>query len=261
MNLIKKIWWLPLLIYMIISPSFISDKLYDGICRDISISVSDSVQYRFITSGKLLSMLQDEGPELLGARLGSINIREIESMLRQLRELETVEVYLTTDGVLHVEADQRDPLMRVISEYGNNYYIDKYGMVIPHSNIFTPRLTVVSGNIEVPDSCILGRSILEQEDNSRIKQAFRIIEFIYEDEFWSRQLEQIWINEVGDFELVPRVGDHIVKFGPPENYETKFNILRTFYDQSLPAAGWEKYEEIDMRFRGQLVCRKKNNLF
>lgn len=245
------------MIYMTISPSFMSDKLYDQICRDISISVTDSMHYRFITSGKLLTILQDKGPELLGERLGSIDVREIESMLKQFRELETVEVYLTTDGVLHVEADQRDPLMRVITGYGNSYYIDKYGMVIPHSNIYTPRLTVVSGNIEVPDSCILGHSILEQKDNSRIKQAFRIIEFIYEDEFWSSQLEQIWINEKGDYELVPRVGGHIVKLGSPENYETKFNILRTFYNQSLPAAGWEKYGEIDMRFKGQLVCRKK----
>lgn len=257
MRVIKKIWWLPLVVYMIIMPSFISGKVYDQPCSDIRISITDSVKYKFVTPGRLLTLVQDGEPELLGSRLKSIDTERIEQMLSSLPELESLEVYLTADGAIHIEADQRDPLMRIITAWGNNYYIDNYGFVIPHSNAYTPRMLVVSGNIEVPDECIMGESILEQDQDMMIRQVYSIAEYINSNEFWKRQVEQLYIDKKGEIELVPRVGDHIVKFGRPGNYESKFTVLGTFYRKTLPSAGWDRYKEIDMRYKGQLVCRKK----
>ncbi|MEA1885619.1 MAG: hypothetical protein U9N72_00195 [Bacteroidota bacterium] len=257
MKILKKIWWLPLLIYMIIIPSFMADKYYNELCREIKISIKDSMEYRFITPGNLLSMVQKEKMNYLGAELHNIDLERIEDILKGVRELEDVEVFTTADGILHIDADQRDPVMRVITSYGNNYYIDKNGFVIPHSNTFTPRLIVASGNISMPDSCILGKSIFEQDKNLMVKQTFKMVEYINGDEFWKRFIEQIWINEKEEFELVPRVGEHIVKFGNADDFEWKFRILRTFYKEKMPTAGWDKYDEIDMRFKGQLVCIKK----
>lgn len=257
MKILKKIWWLPLLIYMTLIPSFMADKYYHELCREIKISIKDSMEYRFITPGSLLSMVQEEKLDILGSELYNIDLEGIEDILKDVRELEEVEVFTTADGILHIDADQRDPLMRVITSYGNNYYIDKNGFVIPHSITFTPRLIVVSGNISVPDSCIIGKNIFEQDENSIVKQTFRMVEYINGDEFWSRFIEQIWINEKGELELVPRVGEHLVKFGSADDFEWKFRILRTFYKEKIPAVGWDKYDEIDMRFNGQLVCTRK----
>lgn len=246
-----------MIMYMIIMPSFMSDKFDNEVCREIKISIADSMENKFITPGNLLSMIQEENIKILGNELSNINLGRIEKILNGLRELECVEVYTTAEGVLHVVADQRDPVMRVITSYGNNFYIDKYGFVIPHSNRYTPHLIVASGYIEVPDSCILGRSIFQQEENTLVKQTFRMAEHVNNDEFWNRLIEQIWINEKGEFELVPRVGGHIVKFGTAEDYEWKFRVLRTFYKEKMTIAGWDRYVEIDMRFKGQLVCTKK----
>lgn len=242
---------------MIIIPSFMSDRVYNELCREIKITIVDSSEYRFISSDRILSMIQDEEIEALGLGLETINLEGIEDLLSSVRELECAEVYTTADGVLHVDADQRDPVMRVITSYGNNYYIDKHGYVIPHRHIYTPRMIVVSGNIEVPDSCIMGKSILTGDDNAMVKKAFSLVEFINADEFWKRMIEQVWINDRSEIELVPRMGDHIVKFGEADNYEWKFNVLGTFYRDVMPVAGWDKYRELDMRFKGQIVCRKK----
>ncbi len=257
MRVIKKIWWLPLVLYMILVPSFMSARVYDQPCRGISISIIDSMEYKFVTPGRLLTTVQDEAPDLLGSGLEEIDTEKIERVLSGLPELEYLEVYFTADGLMHIEADQRNPLMRVISVYGNNYYIDKSGFVIPHSPFYTPRVLVVSGNIEVPDKCIMGESILEQDGNTLIRQVFGIAEYIKDSEFWDRQLEQIYVNEKEEIELVPRVGDHIVKFGSPVNYESKLAVLGTFYRNTLATAGWDSYKEIDMRYKGQLVCKRK----
>ncbi len=257
MRLIKKIWWMPLVVYMTIIPSFMADRVYNEICHKIKISIIDSAEYRFITSNNILGMIQDKNYDLLGLTLNTINLEGIENILSGIRELERVEVYTTADGVLHIDANQRDPVMRVITAYGNNYYIDKNGYVIPHRLTYTPRMIVVSGNIEVPDSCILGKSILGLDENSLMRKTFSLVEYINADEFWNSLIEQLWINGKGEFELVPRVGDHIVKFGKSDNSEWKLNVLRVFYNEAMPVAGWDKYDEIDMRFNGQLVCRKK----
>ncbi|HCC70844.1 MAG TPA: hypothetical protein DEQ09_06810 [Bacteroidales bacterium] len=257
MKVVKRIWWLPLVIYMTIAPSFMSDRVYNESCREIRITVMDSAEYRFVTPGEIMTIIQDDNTKLLGAGLNSINIKRIENILAGIRELESVEVYTTADGVLHVDTDQRDPVMRVITSYGNSYYIDNEGFVIPHNNTYTPRLIAVSGNIEVPDSCILGRSILDMDEKLMVNQIFEISRYINNDEFWNRLLEQIWINDKAEIELVPRVGDHIVKMGSAENYQWKFKVLGTFYKETLAIVGWDKYDEIDMRFKGQLVCRKK----
>jgi len=147
---------MPLIVYMIIMPSFVSGRVYDEICGELSIAVTDSAQYRFITAAGILSMIQDRDIKFLGQPLNTIDLDGIEEILSGLRELECVEVYTTADGKLHIDADQRDPLMRVITSYGNNYYIDKYGYVIPFSRSYTPRIIVVSGNIEVQRTWFLG---------------------------------------------------------------------------------------------------------
>lgn len=257
MSVLKKIWWMPLIVYMIIMPSFMSGRVYNEICGEVSIAVTDSSRYRFITAAGILSMIQDRDIKFLGQALHTIDLDGIEEMLSERRELECVEVYTTVDGVLHIDADQRDPLMRVITSYGNNYYIDKYGYVIPHSKTYTPRMIVVSGNIEVPDSCILGNSILHYDEALLIRKTFKLLAYINEDKFWQELIEQVWINEKEEIELVPRLGGHIIKFGEAGNIEWKFNVLRTFYEETMPVKGWDKYDEIDMRFDGQLVCRKR----
>jgi len=257
MRIVRKIWWLPLVVYMTIIPSFISDKVYNEACREIRINILDSTLYGFVSPGTLLSIIQADNTSLLGRKLNTIDLKDIEKNLSAVRELKGVEVYITVDGILHVDADQRDPVMRVITSYGNNYYIDKDGFVIPHSISYTPHLLVISGHIEVPDSCILGKSILEMDNELMVNKAFSIVKYINENEFWDRLFEQIWINEKDEIELVPRLGDQIIKFGDAGNYEWKFMVLESFYRQALPVMGWNKYDEIDLRFEGQLVCRKK----
>ena len=245
------------MVYMIIMPAFVSDRVYNAICTDIDINIVDSMEYQFITPGSLLTMIKENGLDPEGKNLNIIDLESIEGLLTGVRELESVEVFCTVDSVLHIEADQRDPLMRVITAYGNNYYIDKEGNVIPHSSVYTPRLIVVSGNVEVPDISIKGTSIMEQSENTLIKEAYKLARFIGDDKFWDSLVEQIYIDAGGEFEIVPRLGDHIIRFGKPYNYEWKFKILKTFYTETLASAGWDRYDEIDMRFEGQLVCKRK----
>jgi cell division protein FtsQ len=215
------------------------------------------MDYSFVTRAGIFSLIHNENEKVLGEVVRNLEVKKIESRIATIRELEKAEVYMTVDGILHVDADQRDPIMRVITTFGNSYYIDKHGIIIPHSESYTPRLVVISGNIELPDDCIGRGEIYSLPDNKLIKQAYKMAAFINNDDFWSSQIEQVFVNSKQEFELVPRVGRHIVKFGNQMRMENKFNDLKVFYLNALPEMGWEKYKEINLRYDGQIVCKKR----
>ncbi len=257
MRIIRKIWWIPLVLYMIIMPSFISDKVFSENCRSISITIVDSASYRFITSAYINSMLQSENERILGRPINEISAGDIEDRVREIRELESVEVYKTADGVLHIEADQRNPVVRIITNYGNSYYLDNDGEIIPHSLVYTPRVIVVSGNIFVPDNSIAEGNIRSLAEENILKKILEIVKLINENEFWAGQIEQLWISEDGNIDIIPRVGNHVIKIGSPERFEKKLGYLEELYLQALPKAGWNKYREINLMYEGQIVCKKR----
>lgn len=257
MKILKKIWWIPLLIYMIVAPSFISESIISENCKKIEIVIKDSLTNGFVTSDRIFSLIHNEKQAILGKSVSEIDIQKIEAELKSIRELVSVEVYKTIDGVLHVEADQRDPIVRIITSYGNSYYIDNSGEVIPHTKNFTPRVLIVSGNIEVPDKIISGGNINALDENSDLRSIIRLVIALNGSELWSSQFEQVWVTEKGNIELVPRVGNQIIKFGKSGDFERRLRNLEAFYVSTIDEVGWNKYSEINLMYDGQIVCKKR----
>ena len=77
------------------------------------------------------------------------------------------------------------------------------------------------------------------------------------DDFWNDQIEQIYVNQNNDVELIPRVGEQVIMLGSFENFEEKLANLKLFYDQAVPKVGWDKYSIINLKYKDQIVCTKK----
>jgi len=256
-RILKKIWWLPLVVYLIIMPSFISESVYSENCRSIKISIMDSASYSFITPEEIFSLVHNDNAMVLGSPVNEIKTGAIETRIKEIRELESAEVYKTADGILHIEADQRDPVVRIITSFGNSYYLDHSGEIIPHSRTYTPRVIVVSGNISIPDNSIAEGNIRFLPHDNIIMKILPLVNTINESEFWTDQIEQIWIDEDENIDIIPRVGNHIVRIGRPENFDRKLHYLETLYREALPLAGWNRYREINLMYEGQIVCKKR----
>ncbi|MEZ5000803.1 MAG: hypothetical protein R2744_09580 [Bacteroidales bacterium] len=257
MKMLGKIWWMPLLVYIIVVPALMSARVDSIPCRKIDIRVSDSLDYRFVTRSRIFNIVQSDTRNILGKRSAEIDSRKIEKDIDAINELERAEVYYTIDGVLHVEADQRDPVLRLITRYGKSYYIDSHDMIIPHSRVFTPRVIVVSGYIDIPPENLASRSLVTMSPDSDIRRVVEFVEYINGDPFWSGQVEQVWINPQGEPEIVPRMGNHIIRFGTLDDYRGKLSHLEVFYREVMPEVGWNSYREINLRYDGQIVCKKR----
>jgi len=168
------------------------------------------------------------------------------------------EVYSTIDGVLKIELNQRNPILRVFTEYGDSYYIDENGWMMPLSDKFTSRVLVANGAIKT--SFAMGYEInimdLKQEDK-RLKDLYLLSSFINSNSFLKAQIVQIYLKENGDLELIPRVGNQEILFGKAENIKEKFDKLMIFYKQGLSKTGWNGYKRINLKYNKQVVCTKK----
>jgi cell division protein FtsQ len=92
---------------------------------------------------------------------------------------------------------------------------------------------------------------------SSLRDAYQLVQFISRDRFWSAQIDQIYIDEDDEIDIIPRMGRHLIHLGSIDNYEGKLKNLKAFYDQVLPETGWSRYNFINLEFSDQIVCKKR----
>ena len=173
-------------------------------------------------------------------------------------------IYITIDGRLKVEVKQRKPLVRIINDAGDSYYIDDEGKLMPLSDKYTAKILVANGYISESFASRYLYSVsdlakdVEATKNTMIDEVYAMAEYINADEFWKAQVQQIYINADKDMELVPMVGNQKIIFGDTTAMDEKFKKLFTFYQQGLNTTGWwDKYSTINLKFKNQIVCTKK----
>ena len=245
-------------LYLIIIPVFLARSANSKRCGGIVIDISDSSDFHFVSKRQLLNLAYGNSGKILGKPIRDVSVSEIESRINVLRELKVAEVYTTIDGTVHVYADQRDPVMRVMPDNGGDYFIDEDGVVVRRRNLYTPRLHIVGGNVNISNAMLNGVSVLDTSiKNSILKDIFNLVNYINDDNFWSAQIDQIYVDSNDEIDLIPRVGNQLVHLGTAENYEGKLRNLEAFYEKVLPEIGWNKYSLINLEFKDQIVCKRR----
>jgi cell division protein FtsQ len=245
-------------LYLVIMPVFYSHWQNSKPCKKIEITIVDSSDYHFVTKRDILNTILKNNGNIIGKPLKEIKMDEIENTMSGYRELKTAEVFMSIDGTLHIIGDQRTPVMRVMPDNGGDYYVDDEGVVIRRRNLYTPRLHIVEGNVNISQAMLNGISVLDTSiKNSILKDIFYLVNYIKRDDFWSAQIDQIFVNGNDEIDLIPRVGNHIVHLGSTENFEGKLSNLQAFYEKVMPEVGWNKYSTINLAFKDQIVCKRR----
>jgi cell division protein FtsQ len=258
MKRILQILFLVPVLYMVILPFFISASASSKPCSRVSINIVDSSDYHFVTKSQLLNLVYSNGGKIIGMPVKEIKMTDIENRINDLRELKEAEVYTSIDGTLHVYIDQRNPVMRVIPDEGGDYFIDEDGFIFRRRNLYTPRLHIVEGNIDITPAMLDRVSILDTSiKNTILKDVYHFVSYINSSSFWSAQIDQIYVDRKDEIDLIPRVGNHTIHLGTFEDYRDKLRNLNAFYDKILPEVGWNKYSVINLEFRDQIVCKRR----
>jgi len=256
-KLLKILALIPVL-YLIVLPVYLASSTNSKPCGGIIIDIKDSSEYHFVTRKQLLNLAYGNSSKILGQPIKSIKLNEIENRVSVLRELKFAEVYRTIDGNIHIYADQRAPVMRLMPDSGGDYFLDEDGVVVRRRNLYTPRLHIVGGNINISSAMLDGVSVLDTSiKNTILRDVYELVNYINDDDFWSAQIDQIYVDDNNDIDLIPRVGNQTVHLGTIENFKGKLRNLEAFYDKVLPEVGWNKYSVINLEFKDQIVCKKR----
>jgi cell division protein FtsQ len=258
-KLLKILLIIPVL-YIIIIPVFMVRSTNSRPCGGVVIDLSDSSDYHFVTKRQLLDLAYGNSGRIVGKPVKEVSVSAIESRINVLRELKKAEVYMTVDGIIHVFVEQRNPVMRVMPGDGGDYFVDEEGVVMRRRNLYNPRLHIIEGNVNISAAMLNGVSILDTSiKRSILKDIYSLVNYINDDKFWSAQIDQIYVDGNDEIDLIPRAGNQQIHLGTTENYEGKLRNLEAFYDKVLPEVGWNKYSLINLEFKDQIVCKKRDN--
>jgi cell division protein FtsQ len=190
------------------------------------------------------------GADLENSDLGSLEVERMERVLEGDPFVKNADVYIDQNNQLHINIEQREPLVRVLDNNGNNYYLDAAGKKMPPSKNFAARVMVATGNISpyTPE--------FREKRKSSLKDLYNITQTLLADEFLKSFIQQIHVNNAGEFILVPLIGNQKIILGSAKKLEDKLNRLKIFYKEGMPYEGWRKYETINLKYSGQVVCKR-----
>lgn len=212
-----------------------------AVCQDVVVSIKGDAVEGFLTAADVKKMLKTDHIALKGLPLSEIDTREIEEKLQAKELIDEAQCYVTQNNNVCIDIRQRVPVVRVMNDRGDDYYVDTNGKALPRSE-YTCNLIVATGHIP---PVYAERSLAPMANIMR------------NDKFWRNQVVQLHILADGSVELVPRVGDHIVFLGQPTGIQRKLERVKKFYIYGLSQAGWNKYKRISVEFDNQIICKRK----
>jgi cell division protein FtsQ len=264
----KKIAILSLLVIcaigLLLSLGFVNKEQDALRCQSLNIHVDQKDDLYFLDRTDIEKLIKSRGDSIKGEPKACLNVTELERALNSHADIANAEVSVSIDGKVKVEITQRKPIVRIINETGDSYYMDDEGKLMPLSDKYTAKVLIANGKIPesygkhykqtmediAKDSAVKARSMLDE--------VFAMATYIEGNQFWRAQIQQIYINEDKEMELVPMVGNQKIIFGDTTAMDEKFQKLLTFYAQGLNTTGWwNKYSTINLKFKNQIVCTKK----
>lgn len=213
--------------------------------KDFSINIKNE-QYGFVDKAEVkYRLLNDKDVDVKKIALGRLNVGMMEKIVATNPWVADAQVYVDNSKVVHVNLTQRVPVARLFDQTGNSYYLDNTLTAMPLSDRYIHYTTVVT-NVPVLKEDSVGKALKAQ--------IVKLVRHIERDSFWSAQVSQIILNDDKAFELVPVLGNHKILIGDTSNLDEKFENLYAFYKKIMTRIGWDKYEVLDVRYKGQVVA-------
>lgn len=241
--------WIAIAAWFVGLLGFVSSEADKVLCNRLEVILSDTVLNRFVTQSDIRTKLEETDMHLQGYPMAEINTRSLEKSLEKDPYIENAEVSKDISGRLEVKIEQRAPLIRIMPEGKHGFYLDKKGAILPLSDQFTPLILMASGNIQPTSG--------DNKLSDQLMEIHQFSSFLAGHPLWNEQIVQIYVNDRGEYELIPRVGAHHILLGSMDQWEKKMENLELLYAQGLSRYGWNTYGTINLKYTNQVICTKR----
>jgi cell division protein FtsQ len=219
--------------------------------QELDLRVDHSEGSYFIDKVQVAEQLRRSGwGNLVGMALDSLDLLGIEKAIYRNPFVDEASVFMDVQGRLSIEVSQREPVLRVVNRHMESYYVDANGRTMPISATYAAAVMVATGNIN--DRPAPGDSLR----SDRLRAVFALNEYLREHALLSALFVQIYVNGEGEFELIPRVGNHSVLIGDGADMDEKMKKLLALYKSALDKEGWAEYRQVNLKFKDQVICKR-----
>jgi len=201
------------------------------------VSTVDSLTLR----GVEYELRNYRGGKIVGAPINQVNTRKLHDYLSKISAFESVECAMGANGRLNIHITPMIPEIRVF-DGDNSYYVNKDGKQTPSDADFFVDVPIVKGHFT---------------KSFRPKDILPLVRFVNADPELKQIVAMFEADGPHDLLLVPRIGGHLVNFGDTTRLAEKKRALMAMYRKVMPYKGWEEYDTISVKFKGQVVATRR----
>ena len=246
-RILKLAGYLLLIVILTVTLAFTSRKVKNVTCDNIEVKYDENESIH-ISKDEIRRIVMSADNQLIGKKFEQINAEFIEKEIEKHQAVLNAEVFkvVAADsarfrGVLGIRVQHREPVLRLMSANGS-YYMDRTGEQIPVSSSYSAKALVVTG-------------YFSEEFAKEELLPFAL--FLEKNPFWKAQIGQMHVEQSGNVLLTPLIGNHLIELGAMENFQEKLRNMKVFYEQILVRNNWDKYERISLKYKNQIVAKKR----
>lgn len=214
----------------------------EHICTGIEVEVDGNALMDSVIRAGINEELRSYPKRIVGTQVHQLNTVEIERYLTRLNNFERVNCFISPRGALVVKVIPLVPVMRVFD--GNrSYYVNKDGRQIDSNAEFFSDVPVVSGHFN---------------KTFTPKDVLPLIRYLEKEKTLRSLLGMIEARDSKNILIVPRIRGHVINFGDTTRLKEKMHALTLFYRQVMPYKGWEEYDTISVKYKGQVVATRRD---
>jgi cell division protein FtsQ len=213
--------------------------------RNLQIKIGEPIiefiagDNNFLTHSMVNKLLIQNKEIVKNQAKSKLNLYGLENKVLNNPYVESAAVFLTIDGELKATIKQRTPVARIILK-NDSYYIDKQGVKVPLSEIYSARVLLILG----------------VENEVEISEILPLISFILKDDFLQKEIVGIEKSAENEYQFAVRSGNYKIDFGNLSEIDLKFKKLKAFYNITFEDKSIESYKAINLKYHNQVVCTK-----
>lgn len=179
---------------------------------------------------------------ITGRQVRELNTSEIERFITRRYNFESVNCMVSPHGKLVVRVVPLIPVMRVF--YADwSYYINKEGKHVETNAAYYNDVPVVTGRFS---------------RDFQPAEVLPLVKYITSDPILRDLTAMIVAEDRNNLLIVPRIKGHVVNMGDTTRLDDKKRALTLFYREVMPYKGWEEYDTVSVKFRGQVVATRRD---
>ena len=193
----------------------------------------------FLTHDNVSKLLIQNPSGLNNDTKDIIDLNVLESALNSNPMVKNAEVFMSVNGRLTAEVEQKRPIARVHTNA--SYYIDDEGSYMPLSTNYSARVPLVTGTVY----------------KTKLDKIYKIAMVIDADEFLKQHVIEINQDADQNISLRLRRYDFRLDLGSLNKLEKKINNFKAFYKKAVKDKTINTYSSVNLRFDNQVICTKK----